>query len=167
MKIIVYIWKLAVIVKTPLKMKSLIKIILLFLFFNNCSAQSETKKLNLIGSWILNDYWQNQSDFILSSDNYVSMSVNGECIDGKNFIVRGGKNDGQKGELKYSINYQKNPIEIDFIAIKDNEEKGRILGAIKPLNENEFIITMSFDGKRDTDFTQQNVEKIITAKRKD
>ena len=69
------------------------------------------------------DYSGNNSDFILTSDNYVSMSINGEFIDGKNFVVRVGKNNGQKGELKYSINYEKNPIEIDFIAIKDNEEK--------------------------------------------
>lgn len=147
-------------------MKSLIKITLLFLFFNNCFAQSETNKLDLLGNWILIDYWQNKSDFILTSDNYVSLSINGEFIDGKNFIVRGGKNDGQKAELKYSINYEKNPVEIDFIAIKDNEEKGRILGVIKVLNKNEFMMTMSFDGKRDINFTEQNAEKIMKAKRK-
>ena len=147
-------------------MKTFIKISLLFLFFINCSAQQKPQKTNLVGSWIWTDYWENKSDFILTSDNYVSMSINGEFIDGKNFIVRGGKNDGQKGELKYSINYDKNPIEIDFIAIKDNEEKGRILGAIKPINENEFLMTMSFDGKRDVNFAEENVEKIMTLKRK-
>ncbi|OWR12828.1 hypothetical protein CDW55_12310 [Chryseobacterium sp. VAUSW3] len=94
------------------------------------------------------------------------MSINGEFIDGKNFIVRGGINNGQKAELKYSINYEKNPIEIDFIAIKDNEEKGRILGAIKQINENEFLMTMSFDGKRDLNFTDENAEKIMSIKRK-
>ena len=147
-------------------MKTFIKISLLFLFFINCSAQQKPQKTNLVGSWIWTDYWENKSDFILTSDNYVSMSINGEFIDGKNFIVRGGKNDGQKGELKYSINYDKNPIEIDFIAIKDNEEKGRILGAIKPINEYEFLMTMSFDGKRDVNFAEENVEKIMTLKRK-
>ena len=147
-------------------MKLLLKIALFFLFFINFSAQNMTKKPNFIGNWIWTDYWQNQSDFILTSDNYVSMSINGEFIDGKNFIVRGGKNDGQKAELKYSINLEKKPIEIDFIAIKDDKEKGRILGAIKLINENEFLMTMSFDGKRDLNFTDKNAEKIMTLKRK-
>ncbi|WP_228399661.1 hypothetical protein, partial [Chryseobacterium sp. VAUSW3] len=161
------LFPLAVIVKTyRIKMKSLIKIALLFLFSVNCSAQDISEKPNLIGNWIWTDYWQNSSDFILSYDNYVSMSINGEFIDGKNFIVRGGINNGQKAELKYSINYEKNPIEIDFIAIKDNEEKGRILGAIKQINENEFLMTMSFDGKRDLNFTDENAEKIMSIKRK-
>lgn len=147
-------------------MNSFIKIALFFLFFINCSAQNGVKKTDLVGNWIWTDYWQNTSDFILTPDNYVSMSINGDFIDGKNFIIRGGKNDEQQAELKYIINYEKNPIEIDFIAIKDNEEKGRILGAIKLINENEFLIIISFDGKRDLNFTEENAEKIITIKRK-
>lgn len=147
-------------------MKSLISVALFLFCLTSCSAQNKIEKPNLIGNWIWTDYWENKSDFILSADNYVSMSVNGEFLEGKNFIIRGGKNDGQKGELKYSIDYEKNPIEIDIIAIKDNEEKGRILGAIKILNENEFLMTISVDGKRDLNFSEENIEKISTVKRK-
>lgn len=117
-------------------MQHLIKIALLFVFTTNCFAQANTERLNFVGKWNLTDYSNNRSEFILSSDKYVSMTINGEFVDGKKFNVSGEKSDGQKGELKFSINYEKNPIEIDFIAIKDGEEKGRILGAIKPLNEN-------------------------------
>jgi hypothetical protein len=56
---------------------------------------------------------------------------------------------------------------MDLIAIKDNEEKGRILCSIKLLNVNEFLMTMSFDGNRDTNFTTDNSEKIVIVKRKD
>ena len=34
------------------------------------------------------------------------------------------------------------------------------------INENEFLMTMSFDGKRDLNFTDKNAEKIMTLKRK-
>ena len=148
-------------------MTNLLKLIFLFLFAINFSAQTKVDKFDIVGDWKWTDYWENKSDFILSSDNYVSMSINGEFIDGKKFVVRGGKNNGQIGELKYSINYEKTPIEMDLIAIKDNEEKGRILCSIKLLNVNEFLMTMSFDGNRDTNFTTDNSEKIVIVKRKD
>ncbi len=147
-------------------MKPFIKLLLLTAIILSYSVNAQQTKVNLTGNWILTDYWENETDFILSSDNYVSMLVNGEFIDGKNFVIHGGKDDGQKAELKYWIDYDKNPIEIDFIAIKDNTEKGRILGAIKPINENEFIIILSFEGSRDKNFSEDNLEKIMSARRK-
>ena len=130
------------------------------------ASYSQNKKLNPVGNWNMTDFWGNKSDFILSEDNYASMSVNGEFIDGKNFIIHGGKNDGQKGEMKYLINYEKTPIELDLVAMKENKEMGRILGVIKPINENEFLMIWSFDGKRNSDFSENNNEQIMTVKRK-
>lgn len=147
-------------------MKSHIKILLLILIVVNSSSYSQIKKLNLVGNWNMTDYWGNKSDFILSEDNYASMTVNGEFIDGKSFIIHGGKNDGQKGEMKYIINYEKTPIELDLVAMKENKEMGRILGVIKLINENEFLMIWSFDGKRNSDFSENNKEQIMTAKRK-
>jgi len=147
-------------------MKSNIKILLLILIVINSTSYSQNKKLNFVGNWNVTDSWGNKSDFILSEDNYASMSVNGEFIDGKNFIIHGGKNDGQKGEMKYLINYEKIPIELDLIAMKENKEMGRILGVIKPINENEFLMIWSFDGKRNADFSENNNEQIMTVKRK-
>jgi len=148
-------------------MKSNIKILLLILILINYTSYSQNKTLNLFGNWEITDYLENKSDFTLSVDNYVSMSINEEFIDGKNFIIRGGKYNGQKGELKYIINYEKTPIEIDLIAVKENKEMGRILGVIKPINENEFLMILNFDGKRNSDFSENNYEQIMTVKRKD
>ena len=72
----------------------LFSLVLFTIFSNYVFAQ----KVNLAGNWTNIDYDKNKSDFILSEDNYVSMSVNGEFIDGKNYIIKGGKNAGQKGE---------------------------------------------------------------------
>jgi hypothetical protein len=148
-------------------MKSNIKILLLILILINCTSYSQNKTLNLFGNWEITDYLENKSDFTLSVDNYVSMSINEEFIDGKNFIIRCGKYNGQKGELKYIINYEKTPIEIDLIAVKENKEMGRILGVIKPINENEFLMILNFDGKRNSDFSENNYDQIMTVKRKD
>lgn len=105
-------------------MKKLLGILLFLTFIINCSAQKNT--LNFVGSWTLTDYFNTKNDFILSEDNYITITINGETIDGKNFIIKGGEKNGEKGELKYSINSNKIPIEIDLIAMKDNVEKGRI-----------------------------------------
>ena len=148
-------------------MKFHIKILLLILLVISSVSYSQNIKLNPVGNWNATDYWGNKSVFILSEDNYASMSVNGEFIDGKNFIIHGGKNDGQKGEMKYIINYEKTPIELDLIAVKENKEMGRILGTIKPITENEFLMIWSFNGKRNSDFSENNNEQIITVKRKD
>lgn len=147
-------------------MKLHIKLLLLFSIVLNSSSYSQNKKLNIVGNWKMTDYSGTKSDFILSEDNYASISVNGEFIDGKNFIIHGGKNDGQKGEMKYLINYEKNPIELDLIAMIENKEMGRILGVIKQINENEFLMIWSFNGERNSDFSENNKEQIITVKRK-
>lgn len=146
-------------------MKIWFKIYLFVLLFISLTSSGQNKKIDLMGVWKLTDYDKNESVFILSDDEYVSLSINGEFIDGKKFIVRGGKNDGQIAELKYSIDYDKNPLEIDFIAIKDNEEKGRILGAIRIINENEFLMIWSMDGRRDIDFSIQNAKRIMNVVR--
>ncbi len=146
-------------------MKIWFKIYLFVLLFISLTSSGQNKKIDLMGVWKLTDYDKNESVFILSDDEYVSLSINGEFIDGKKFIVRGGKNDGQIAELKYSIDYDKNPLEIDFIAIKDNEEKGRILGAIRIINENEFLMIWSMEGRRDIDFSIQNAKRIMNVVR--
>lgn len=147
-------------------MKFQSKFYLLIGLFISLALSSQNKKIDLTGIWKLTDYDKNESVFILSEDNFVSMSLNGEMIDGKKFIVRGGKNNGQIAELKYSINYDTTPIEIDLIAIKDKEEKGRLLGSIKPINENEFLMIWNMNGNRDTDLSNHNIKNIMIVIRK-
>lgn len=148
-------------------MKFHVKILVLISVVVCNVSYSQNKKLNFVGNWNMTDYWGNKSVFILSEDDYVSMTLNGQFIDGKSFIIHGGKNDGQKGEMKYIINYEKNPIEIDLIAVKENKEMGRILGVIKPISENEFLMIWSFNGERNSDFSENNNEQIMTLKSKD
>ena len=59
------------------------------------------------------------------------------------------------------MDYNENPIHIDLIAIKDNQERGRILGIITPINKNKFLMAISFDGKRPQKI-DENSEHTLT-----
>lgn len=139
--------------------------IIFILFYS--FTYSQNSKFNVVGIWNSIDYSKNESKTIFSEDGYVSMTINGEKIDGKNFIIHGGPNDGQKAELKYEIFLDKNPIQIDFIAIKDNEERGRILGIMIPSNNDNFILLMNFNGKRPQKIDNENEEQILKLTREE
>lgn len=64
--------------------------------------------------------------------------------------------------MKYTINTKISPIQIDIIALKDNIEKGRILGIIIPVNHTKMLMVLSFDGKRPKAINDENFEKTLT-----
>jgi hypothetical protein len=141
-------------------------LLILFIITNLCYSQNAQQ--NIIGEWIATDFDGNVSKMIFSYDNYISMTINGEFVDGKNFVIKGGKNDGQKGFMKYEIDDSSLPIKIDIVAIKfeggKNIEKGRILGILDFLNKTEMRINMSFSGPRESEFNESNQENTIYLK---
>lgn len=149
-------------------MKFFQRIFLVFTILFSCHAFSQTTS-KIIGEWTGIDSDGNEGKFIFTEDNYASITVDGEFIDGKNYIIRGGKNDGKTGELKYIIDYSKSPFTIDFIAsMVENKklvEKGRILGLIKFINDTEMLLAFSFTGKRDADFNEKNMSTSMTLKK--
>jgi hypothetical protein len=148
-------------------MKKPIAILLLFIV-NICYSQSA--KESIIGEWIATDLYGSESEIIFSNDNYISMSINGEFIDGKNYVIRGGKNDGQKMFVKYEIDDSDLPIKIDIIVIKPendkNVEKGRILGILDFSNKTETRMNLNFNGTRESEFNDSNINSTIYLKRK-
>jgi len=141
-------------------MKNIVFLLILF-SFNSAFSQNS---VSIKGEWNATDFWNNDSKFIFSEDGYISMTVNGQLIDGKNFIIRGGKTDGEKLEIKYDINYSKSPIELDIVALKiengKQKEDGRMLCILKFINSNEAYIIIS-KGARDSDFNDENKERIV------
>lgn len=142
--------------------KIILKIFFLFVLILNLNVSAQEMKLDVIGNWNLTDFWNNESKTVFTKDGYISMTINGEKIDGKNFVIRGGPNDGDEGEMKYVINTKRNPIEIDIIALKDNIEKGRILGILIPVDHTKMLMLLSFDGKRPEAINDENFEQILT-----
>ena len=142
--------------------KIILKIFFLFVLILNLDVSAQEVELDLIGNWNLTDFWSNESKTIFTKDGYISMTIDGKKIDGKNFIIQGGPNDGEKGEMKYVINTKINPIQIDIIALKDNIEKGRILGIIIPVHHTKILMVLSFDGKRPEAINDENFEQTLT-----
>lgn len=144
------------------------KYLLLFLILTSVSY-AQTKKEALVGEWQGTDANGVKNKMIFTSDNFISMTINGEFIDGKNYIIRGGKNDGQKALLKYEINESKVPVTLDVIAIaleKGKEiEKGRILAILDFKSNDEIRINLSLNGVRSSEFNESNKANTILLKR--
>lgn len=102
---------------------------------------------------------------LFTNDNYISMSINGEFIDGKNYVINGRKNDSQKAFIKYEIDDSVLPIKIDIIVIKPQNDKdvetGRILGILDFSNKTETRMNLSFDGTRESEFNDSNINSAI------
>lgn len=144
------------------------KLFLILTLLFSCLTFSQTTP-KIIGEWIGKDYTGNEGKFIFYDDNFASMTIGGEFIDGKNYKINGGKNDGKTAMLKYIVDYSTNPISIDFIALlienKKEVEKGRILAIAKFINDSEMKLSISITGKRDKDFNVENFENTIVLKR--
>lgn len=141
-------------------MKNLFYLIALFSINSMFSQNSKT----IIGEWDASDFWANKSKFIFSEDGYISMTINGELVDGRNFIIKGGNDNDKKSEIKYTIDYTKNPIEIDIIASKYEHgsavERGRMLCVLKFIDDIEAQLLIS-RGKRESEFNDENKDRIM------
>lgn len=144
------------------------KILLLFLILTAVSY-AQTKKEILVGTWQGTDASGVKNKMIFTSDNFISMTINNEFIDGKNYIIKGGKNDGKIGLLKYEMDESKIPVTLDVIAVaveKGKEvEKGRILAILDFKSNDEIKINLSLNGVRATEFNESNEAYTILLKR--
>ena len=99
------------------------------------SAQS------LVGSWKGED---NGEVGVINFDDegYVSFTVNGEEIGGKQY-----KSEGLVFDMYYEINDAVSPHTMDFvIKMADDIEVGRMMGIYAFTNDQTLIINMNFDG---------------------
>ena len=145
------------------------KILLLFLLTTTfCNAQRS--KQTVVGEWTATDFDGNVSTMIFTDDFFISMTIGTEVIDGKNFIVKGGKNDGQKGILKYELDITSFPIKIDVVAFEIidgvTNEKGRLLGILEFLNDTQMRFNLNFENNREFQFTEANSYGTLNLKRK-
>ena len=133
----------------------------MFLSFYVIKINSQNNQI-LIGKWYRTDYWKNKSNLIFTEDKNVSLTIIGEIISGKNFLVN-----GIKAELKYEDDLTKNPIWIDLIAIEKETklEKGRIKGILKYINDNNLEILLNFNGDRYDNFEKENEVYILIMKK--
>lgn len=143
-------------------------IILLFISASICSAQNA--KTQIIGSWKTADLEEGLSELKFGEENFMSLTLNGEIMDGKNYVVKGGKNDGTKGLIKYEIDENVVPVTLDIVGytLVDGMpiEVGRMLGIIEFLSSNELKINLSFSGPREKEFSGYNADSTQILYRK-
>ena len=111
-----------------------------------------TKKEDFIGKWAGEE--QNQIGYItFDNDGYAAFEINGEIMGGKEFYIK-----GQKGKMTYTINYDTNPIEVDFIITKiQSGESNKILGIAEFTDVDTFIFDLSFNNERPTAFGDNSI----------
>jgi hypothetical protein len=110
------------------------------------------QKQDLIGKWVGED--KNEIGAIIFYDEgYAAFEIEGQIMGGKEFYMQ-----GQKGEMTYSINYDTNPIEIDFTLTKTlSGESKKILGIAQFTDEDTFNFNMNFNGARPSDFDEGSI----------
>ena len=143
--------------RSVIKLFSLIT--LSFLCISSTTLQVEDK---LIGNWQATDYWNNTSNFIVTEERLVTLSIKGQRFGGNDFQMN-----GNDVELKYSINDSKTPIWLDFIATE--KESGAVLLKVKGIVEfesyNKAKILLNLDNKRFTHFDKKYIKNMITIER--
>ena len=151
--------------KTTIHMKK----IYLLLFICTAFCYSQNKKEAIVGTWKAVDYSGVENKMVFSVDNYVSMNINGEFLDGKNLVIKNAKGVDEKGFLKYEIDDSELPFKIDIIItkIENNKavEKGRLMGILEFLNQDEAKINLGISGKREAAFNDSNKETTIRLQR--
>ncbi|WP_128330785.1 hypothetical protein [Apibacter sp. HY039] len=138
-------------------------VILTFFIFNGIYSQNSS--FDIIGNWMAEDYWGSKSMMAFSEDSYLSLTIDGEMVDGENFIIKGGVNDKKKGGLKYEINFEITPIELYVIPSIGEEVKDKILfGYLKFIDDNNILLKVSLDKNEKTEFEEEG-EQIMTLRK--
>lgn len=139
--------------------KIIVLTVVTFLCISGSRIQIEDK---LVGTWKATDYWNNTSEFVVTDDKLVTLSINNQRFGGDDFQIN-----GKPVELKYLINKANTPIWFDLVAT--DKESGtpllKVKGLIEFINYNKAKILLNLDNRRITNFDKKYSKKIITIER--
>lgn len=95
----------------------------------------------------------------LNKDGYASFLINGQVFGGSTV-----ESNAPKVELKYTINLEIRPIQIDFTAVKlESGDSKQLLGIIEVVDNNTIKLALNFDEGRPDDFEDDDT---VTLSRK-
>lgn len=111
-----------------------------------------TNTNDFIGKWKGED--KNEIGYIIFDDEgYAAFEINGQTIGGKEFFMN-----GKKGKMTYTINYDTNPIEVDFTMTKiESGESKKMLGIAEFTDEDTLKFNINFDAARPTEFDNDSI----------
>ena len=116
--------------------------------------------MSIIGKWSVLDSNSTSGFISFDKDGYALIKEDdGPVIGGREFIL-----EGRKGQISYSVNYDKKPIEIDLIITElDSNRELRMLCIAEFIDQDTLLFTYSFDiAARPLDFDSH---EVLTLKR--
>jgi hypothetical protein len=122
-------------------------IVFLLMIFGVCFSQSVK---DLYGKWSGADRKDNIGSFTFFSDGFTYVEYNGMVIDGRDYTIPDGPNQGKKGYVKYSVDFSATPYKFKLIISYNNpnnqpEEVQFLKGLIEFTNEKEFLFFIDFE----------------------
>ena len=127
------------------------KLVFLFLALICLAFVPITETNKFVGRWTGED--KNEIGYLIfDNDGYAYLEINGEVLGGKEFTFK-----GKKGSMRYEINEDTSPIEVDLIIniLETNEEK-RLLCIAEFLDDDNFKFAMGFEDLRPSEFAEDN-----------
>lgn len=127
----------------------------LFAFQTDTSAK-------LIGKWVGEDQTKAMGYILFDNEGYVTIGIGNETYGGKEFTMN-----GQKGQMTYEVNADVDPIEIDFIVKKfDDEQEDRLTCLAKFINDDQMLFIMGYEADETANFDEDSEQTILLTREK-
>jgi hypothetical protein len=137
-------------------------LLLLCAFIVSCSSATKTtgiqKAKTLIGKWEGIDRTGKLGAFQFFEDGNVILVIDGKPL--------GGPETDGLSRLRFTANYQKDPIELDIIAIDPSgAETGKILMIVRFVDSDKIKIRTHFNDARPDNFNEETIDDTIVLER--
>lgn len=141
-------------------------IIFLVTIFGTCFSQSAK---DLHGVWKGYDDSKTEGIFTFFPDGFVSVKLGTIIIDGRNYIIPDGPNQGKTGYLHYSADFSKTPVMLKLKASYTNaknepEESDFVKILIEFRKENEILLFIDLDNENPSDIDPMSPNLIVLYK---
>ena len=128
------------------------KILLFFFIVPLLSFNSSITEKNIIGKWKGEDGKNIIGLMIFDNDGYATIEIDGKTYGGKEFEIN-----GEKGSMKYSINLDLEPIQIDLIiTFLESKDQIKMLLIAEFQDKDTMILASKFTNERPTEFNSDN-----------
>ena len=121
------------------------------------------KRHSIVGKWSGSAKGKTGT-MVFSEDGYITMTINGETLGGKNFKTES----GDVVNTLYTVNYKKKPHWID-VTVKNaaGEKLQSFKGIFEFVKQNSLRVRISFDGSdnRPTDFVSKAGDEVFSLDR--
>ncbi len=126
---------------------------------SSATPKAATRPASLIGKWEGIDRTGKPGAFHFFEDGSITLVIDGKSL--------GGADSNAMGRMKYTVDYTKDPIELDIIGIDPSGvERGTILMIVKFISKDKIKIRSYFNDDRPQNFDEEAIDDTIILDRK-